>query len=65
MPQKAHLNGSKRGPKKGFFLIPKMSVSRFSNFDLCRGTRGSQHLDVNHQYESLVLPSGFLVDLGR
>ena len=38
MPPKAHLNGSEGDPQKGIFLTPKMSFSRFSNFDLCRGT---------------------------
>ena len=36
-PKKAHLNGSKGDPQKRHFLTPKMSFSRFSNFDLCRG----------------------------
>ena len=44
MPQKPHLNGSKERPPKRHFLTPKMSFSRFSNFDLCRGTLGSQGL---------------------
>ena len=30
------------GPPKRHFLTPKMSFSRFSTFDLCRGTLGSQ-----------------------
>ena len=42
MPQKADLNGSTRDPQKRHFLTPEMSFSRFSNFDLCRGTLGSQ-----------------------
>ena len=42
MAQKAHLNGSKGTPKKAFFETPKMSFSRFSNFDLCWGTLGLQ-----------------------
>ena len=29
-------------PTKAFFLTPKMSFSRFSHFDLCRRTLGSQ-----------------------
>ena len=41
---KAHLNGSKKDLQKRNFSTPKLSFSRFSNFDLCRGTLGSQNL---------------------
>ena len=35
------------GPPKRHVLTPKMSFSRFSNFDLCRGTLGSQSYGFN------------------
>ena len=42
MPQKVHFKCFQGGPQKKHFLTPKMSFPRFSNFDLCRGTLGSQ-----------------------
>ena len=37
-------------PPKRHFLAPKMSFSRFSSFDLCRGTLGSQDCFDNPEY---------------
>ena len=41
-PKKAHLNGSKGDPQKAFF-DPKNVIFPIFQFDLCRGTLGSQH----------------------
>ena len=40
------------GPPKRHFLTPKMSFSRFSNFDLCRGTLGSQCVSWEISFQS-------------
>ena len=54
MPPRPHLNGSKRNPQRRHFLTPKMSFSRFSHFDLCRGALGSQDMFMGGQQTLLL-----------
>ena len=44
-------------PQKGIFLTPKMSFSRFSHFDLCRGTLGSQNYRTEKSFSGTVKKS--------